>query len=217
MSQEMTDWTKRRTPRQIPSLDQKAIDRFFSKITKNLKTKCHEWTGGKRSGYGLFTINRKSYPAHRVAYHLAFSACPPELYVCHTCDNPKCVNPKHLFLGTAKDNVLDCVKKGRHHFAKLTHCKYGHALSGDNVIESKYKGWNKRECRICKTKRVNKILKDPKRAKLYRDGFRSQVRELVHGFLDEGLTLSEIMKVTGYSYAIVRRAAYKYKGVGCGL
>jgi hypothetical protein len=74
---------------------------------------CSEWIGGKDSrGYGMFYANGKTYKAHRVAYYLAKDN-PTGLCVCHSCDNPSCVNPVHLFLGTIQDNNKDRHTKGR--------------------------------------------------------------------------------------------------------
>lgn len=65
-----------------------------------------------KTGYGVMRIQNKPVLAHRVSYTV-FIGNVGDLHVCHTCDNPGCVNPKHLFLGTHKDNMQDKVKKGR--------------------------------------------------------------------------------------------------------
>ncbi len=76
---------------------------------------CWNWNKGYRdkAGYGQLKYRGKVIGAHRASY-LAFNGhIDPELYVCHSCDNPKCVNPEHLWQGTAKDNMQDCKAKGR--------------------------------------------------------------------------------------------------------
>ncbi len=78
------------------------------------KGNCWEWTGLERSnGYGVFETKGKLYSAHRFAFYSVFGPIPKDLYVCHKCDNRKCVRPSHLFLGTAKDNYMDMLSKGR--------------------------------------------------------------------------------------------------------
>jgi hypothetical protein len=76
---------------------------------------CWEWTGGgTESGYGRTTRDGKGYTLPRLVYERYVGPIPEGLWVLHRCDNPRCVNPTHLFLGTHKDNMADMVAKGRH-------------------------------------------------------------------------------------------------------
>jgi hypothetical protein len=110
-------------------------ERFWGKVNKNgpfckrLNSFCWNWTGSTRLGYGLLADKDKHLTAHRFSWEIHYGKIPIGLCVCHTCDNPTCVRPDHLFIGTRSDNMRDMVNKGRsiiprihgenHPFAKL--------------------------------------------------------------------------------------------------
>lgn len=102
-------------------MNEKELASFTAKIAHDPATQCWVWTAARNErGYPIFNIgsvkdgNRRTVRAHRLSFHHFTGIDPLGLCVCHRCDNPPCVNPDHLFLGTDQDNANDMVQKGRH-------------------------------------------------------------------------------------------------------
>lgn len=124
-------------------------DRFWQKVRKS--DGCWEWTARvSPEGYGEFWDDR-NVRAHRFSWSLVNGPIPDGLMVCHRCDNPRCVRPDHLFLGTNRENIRDMMAKGRHSVmsvrASQTHCIRGHAF---DAVNTNYKQDGRRQCKACK-------------------------------------------------------------------
>lgn len=97
----------------IPKLTDEQLKRFWAKVNKREPDACWEWTAWTiKGGYGQYRIGDSKYLTHRISYSIA-NGDPGKLCVCHRCDNPKCVNPIHLWLGTLQEDMKDRDQKGR--------------------------------------------------------------------------------------------------------
>lgn len=87
---------------------------FWGRVRRAGPADCWEWDGELDSrGYGRIERSGRRWLAHRIALALDGRTPSVDRFACHTCDNPRCVNPAHLFIGTNRDNALDCIRKGR--------------------------------------------------------------------------------------------------------
>lgn len=118
---------------------------------------CWMWTGAThRSGkwaYGKTCYHRATVHTHRQMYKLVHAVeLSPEQFVCHSCDEPLCCNPDHLWLGTASDNQIDASSKGRSRGMADTHCSRGHEFTDENTVwhNSKQGTGRRRMCVACR-------------------------------------------------------------------
>ena len=122
---------------------------FWARVIKS--DGCWEWSGATNGHkYGRVMKGGRWTGAHRVSWVIHHGKIPDEALVLHRCDNPSCVNPAHLFLGTQEDNIRDMVRKGRHAEQKKTHCPRGHAFVDSNVYRPPD---GQRCCRTCRKSR----------------------------------------------------------------
>jgi hypothetical protein len=140
-------------------------ERFWPKVDKRGPDECWPWNKTiTANGCGVFmskaTGKKTVYIAYRVAWYLANGRQPIAL-VCHHCDNRECCNPDHLFEGNQRDNMRDMNAKKRAWFQRVTHCRHGHPLSGDNVRVNCAGSRVCQTCRRATNKRHRERKKNP--------------------------------------------------------
>jgi HNH endonuclease len=148
-------WTREQQDRLIKPAP--ATGRLEEILAKTItQGECMIWQGTKsirpegqkhKPVYPMINHNGKAWRGNRLVLTLTRGPIPEGLLALHTCDNSLCLNPKHLYAGTAKQNVADAYNRKRAFAAKQTHCKHGHPLSGENLKYDR-EGW--RVCRTCK-------------------------------------------------------------------
>lgn len=141
--------------------------RFWRGVRKAGTQECWEWSGRRNSkGYGQFRYRGRAVTASRVAWSLKNDApFPANKLACHSCDNPPCCNPDHIWPGTARENSLDAVKKGRARGLGEERCANGHELTEANIRWR----YGYRRCRAC-DREQSRLYKLRRKARLAASG-----------------------------------------------
>lgn len=163
---------------------------------------CWQWTGpGYGKGYGSWG----KIPAHRHSWTLANGPVAAGIWVLHHCDNPPCVNPAHLYLGTVVENVRDAVERGQVRRPRKDYCTESHLKEGDNLIVVKIGSRTSYRCRQCENDRSARRQREARRARgLQKTRLTEAERTVIIGLRRDGLSHRKIAKEVGRSLMAVQ-------------
>lgn len=141
-------------------------EKFFDRVVQLPWTTCHEWTGPLARGRAVCHFGSdRPVTAARVSYEIANGPIPSGKMICHTCDNPRCVNPAHLYAGTHADNFRDAVERGRNKLIRRPAlrdvCLRGHPFAGENL----YMWRGQKRCKACNAHHCKELYRRSKSTK----------------------------------------------------
>lgn len=196
------------TPNQV-------VSAFWAKVDKSAGADaCWIWTACRdHKGYGQLRIHSKSILAHRYAYILEHGEIPDGMFVCHHCDNPSCVNPTHLFLGTNTDNVHDMMAKGRNmHITRPETLargeRHGRYTKPERTASGERNGSRLHPERLSRGETHYSRTNPELLARGERNGNSKlaeiQVREILHSFAHGNVSKSELARKYHVSRVVIR-------------
>lgn len=166
------------------------IERFWAKVQKGEPDQCWLWINSTNgAGYGMITRKRPDGThgrslAHRLSYEIHCGPIPDNALICHKCDNPSCVNPAHLFIGSYRDNTHDMMRKGRHNYGRPKRDNSGKLLHpppilcGDQSPMRRYPHLVKRGEAVSSAKLTEPAVADIYRRRLAGEPVRAIARSL---------------------------------------